>query len=59
MIKKIRIVYLFRDKSGVTRASYLFNNEILKDKLEYMYPGEVLLNMSQSEITEMLLKDSM
>ncbi len=53
------IVYLFRDKSGVTRSSYLFNNEILKDKLEYMYPGEVLLNMSQSEIAEMLLKDSM
>lgn len=51
------IVYLFRDKSGVTQSRYMFDNEILKEKLDYMYPGEVILNMSQSEIAEMLLKD--
>ena len=52
------IVYLYRDKNGVTKSKYMFDNEILKEKLEYMYPGEVMLNMSQSEIAQMLLKDN-
>ena len=39
-------------------AQYMFENEALKEKLEYMYPGEIILNMSQGEIAEMLLKGS-
>lgn len=34
----------------------MFENEALKEKLEYMYPGEIILNMSQGEIAEMLLR---
>ena len=53
-----QIVFLCRDDNGITRAQYMFENEALKEKLEYMYPGEIILNMSQGEIAEMLLKGS-
>ena len=29
--------------------------EAMKAKLEYMYPGEILLNMSQKEVLDKLL----
>ena len=29
----------------------------MKKKLDYMWPGEVLLNMSQSEIVENILRN--
>ena len=53
-----QIVFLFRDETGKTRAVNLFENKQLKEKLEYMYPGEVLLNVSQREIVDILLKDN-
>lgn len=53
-----QIVFLCRDDNGITRAQYMFENKALKEKLEYMYPGEIILNMSQGEIAEMLLKGS-
>ena len=53
-----QIVFLYRDDNGITKAQYMFENEALKEKLEYMYPGEIILNMSQREIAEMLLKYS-
>ena len=36
---------------------YLIQKKI-RDKLEYMYPGEILLNMSQKEIADIFLKQN-
>ena len=56
-VDKESIVYLYRDgKTGVTVATQLFDNEIMNEKLQYMYPGEILLNMTHQEIMEILLK---
>ena len=49
------IVFLYRDNNGYTKAARLFENEAMKAKLEYMYPGEILLNMSQKEVLDKLL----
>ncbi|MBR5128016.1 MAG: AAA family ATPase [Roseburia sp.] len=54
-IQPENIIYLYRDGEGATRALKLFGTEEMKKQLEYMYPGEVVLNMSQSEILEKLL----
>ena len=51
------IIYLYRDHDGATKAVSLFRNEEMKKKLDYMWPGEVLLNMSQSEIVENILRN--
>ena len=49
-VKPEQIVLLYRDQNGSTRADNLFDSKEIRDKLEYMYPGEILLNMSQKEI---------
>lgn len=49
------IVYLYRDDQGITKAVSLFASEEMRSQLEYMWPGEVLLNMSQTDILEKLL----
>lgn len=46
--KSIR--YIFRDKSGTTTAYNPFENSELKNKLEYMYPGEIILNTSNQQL---------
>lgn len=33
----------------------LFESEQMKEQLDYMYPGEILLNMSQMELLDKLL----
>jgi predicted ATP-dependent endonuclease of OLD family len=43
------ILMLKRNKSGGTIAEKVFDNEELKQQLEYMYPGEIILNMSGDE----------
>ena len=45
------IIKLERNKYGETIAEKIFEDEELKQQLEYMYPGEIILNMS-SEINE-------
>lgn len=52
------IIYLYRDDNGETKAKHLFESDKLKQKLEYMWPGEVLLNMSQAELMEKLLEEN-
>ena len=48
--------FLYRDNNGYTKgAEAFFENEAMKAKLEYMYPGEILLNMSQKEVLDKLL----
>ena len=49
-VKPEQIVLLYRDQNGSTRADNLFDSKEIRDKLEYMYPGAILLNMSQKEI---------
>lgn len=51
------IVFLYRDKqTGVTCGSTLFDIPKLKEKLDYMYPGEVILNYTNEKLVEILLK---
>lgn len=49
------IIFLYRDDNGCTKAVRLFEDDRMKEKLEYMYPGEILLNMSQKELLDCLL----
>lgn len=56
-IQPDNIVYLYRNDEGYTKAVRLFASERMKEQLEYMYPGEVLLNMSQAELLDKLLKE--
>lgn len=55
-VDKDSIVYLYRSEDGETRAAKLFESEEMREQLEYMWPGEVILNMSQSEIIDKLLR---
>jgi AAA15 family ATPase/GTPase len=48
------IVFLWRNKDGTVCSGSLFENEEIKASLEYMYPGEVWINMSEEEIIEKL-----
>ncbi len=48
------IVFLWRNKDGTVGSGNLFENEEIKASLEYMYPGEVWINMSEEEIIEKL-----
>lgn len=54
-VDKEDIIYLYRETdTGNTRAVALFSNAVMKDKAEYLYPGEVFLNMSNEEIERVL-----
>ena len=57
-VKPEQIVLLYRDQNGSTRADNLFDSKEIRDKLVYMYPGEILLNMSQKEIADIFLKQN-
>ena len=48
------IVFLWRNKDGTACSGNLFENEEIKASLEYMYPGEVWINMSEDEIIKKL-----
>jgi len=48
------IVFLWRNKDGTVGSRSLFENEEIKASLEYMYPGEVWINMTEKEIIEKL-----
>ena len=55
-VDKDSIVYLYRNDDGETRARKLFGTKEMQEQLEYMWPGEVMLNMSQKEILNKLLE---
>jgi len=44
------IIYVWRDMTGRVHSREMFANEEMKASLEYMYPGEIWLNMRDKEI---------
>lgn len=57
-VDRDNIIYLYRDEdTGFTKAAKLFDVEEMKSKLEYMYPGEVLLNITNDEIVKILMEN--
>jgi predicted ATPase len=48
------IVFLWREKDGTVQSCNLFENDEIKASLEYMYPGEVWINMNEEDIIEKL-----
>lgn len=56
-VEKQDIVYLYREETrGNTKAVRIFELPELAEKLEYMYPGEIIYNMDNHEIIELCLK---
>jgi predicted ATPase len=51
-VKEIGINYLSRTEAGNVIASKLFEREDVKSMLEYMGPGEVWLNLEESDLTK-------
>ncbi len=50
------IAYMYKnEQTGDSKCSYIFENEEFKDKLQYLYPGEILLNESPSDIISHIL----
>lgn len=55
-VKADNIVFLYREReSGLTKAVKLFEISDMRERLNYMYPGEVLLNISNEDIVGELL----
>ncbi len=55
-VEKDNIRYMYRDpQTGFCKCSALTENEQLNEKMSYLYPGELLMNMSNSEIIDKLL----
>lgn len=48
------ILLLGRTKTGGVIAKSLFSSSVLREKLDYMYPGEIVLNMTNEELWEAL-----
>ncbi len=56
-VEKDNIRYMYRElETGVCRCSSLVDNIELNARMEYLYPGELLMNMSNQEIIDELLK---
>ena len=50
-VDKEDIIFLYRDEAdGRTVGKRIFEIPELIDKLEYMYPGEIIYNMDNQEI---------
>lgn len=55
-VEKEDIVYLYRDEeTGGTMAAKIFEFPELQEKLEYMYPGEIIYNTSNRKLIELCL----
>lgn len=48
------VVFLYRDPAGRITAKNIFSSPHIREKLHHMFPGEIILNMSNKEIGEML-----
>ena len=56
-VQKENIRYLYREPaSGNCKCSSLAQNTELNEKLQYLYPGELFMNMSNKDINDILLK---
>lgn len=56
-VNKYDIVYFYRYGEKGTRTVKIFDIPEINDKTEYMYPGEVLLNLDQNELMR-IIKDA-
>lgn len=55
-VAKENIRYMYREPdTGACRCSRLTDSETLNEKMDYLYPGELFMNMSNSEIIDQLL----
>ena len=55
-VRREDIVFLYREETrGNTKAVRIFELPELAEKLEYMYPGEVIYNMDNHEIIDICL----
>ena len=48
------IIFLFRNKAGGVIAKNIFSSSVVRDKLSYMFPGEIVLNMTNSQLQKAL-----
>ena len=48
------ILLLYRSKAGTAVAKNIFDSPSIRDKLCYMYPGEIVQNMTNYELQEAL-----
>ncbi len=56
-VQKENIRYLYREPaSGNCKCSSLAQNTELNEKLQYLYPGELFMNMCNKDIVDLLLK---
>ena len=51
------VVFMFNDGTGKTLARNIFNVKAIREQLDYMYPGEIVLNTSNSEMRSLLEKE--
>ncbi len=56
-VPKEKIRYIYRDPdSGNCRCGLLTENPDLNNKMQYMYPGELFMNLSNHDIITMLME---
>lgn len=48
------IVFMWRQSDGTIKAARPFETDEIREMLEYMYPGEIWLNMSNQEIIDII-----
>ncbi len=53
-IPEDNIVYMWKDKNGKVRAKKLFDNEKLREQLQYLNAGDVWVNLDNNEIQNYL-----
>lgn len=57
-VPKENIQYMYRDpEKGNSRCSLLSESKELKEKMDYLYPGELMMNLSNNEIISILLSE--
>ena len=57
-VDKENIRYMYRDgETGNCRSSSLTKNRELNDKMRYLYPGELFMNMSNNDIIKALMME--
>ena len=54
-VKPEDIIYIYRDADGNTCGKHLFEMDEYRKKLDYMYPGEIVLNENNASIVNRLL----
>lgn len=51
------VVFMFNDGTGRTLAKNIFDVKAIRKQLDYMYPGEIILNTTNSEMRSLLEKE--